>query len=151
MGNLEFNFNTVITCLQQKAALFSNLLDLSKKINIESDKDQISIDEILSKRILFISRIDKCNELINREINLLPEPEKEWWNNLLNNLNYTTTNSNEKILHNLVLRCKELCSEIIKIDKLSYENLSRERSRLQQIINMRRRSSNQNIDNILHS
>ena len=54
----------IILCIQQKLVLMTNILNISKQVEVRCSQPEIELGNLLQKRKLFMDRIDKCNGLL---------------------------------------------------------------------------------------
>lgn len=126
----QFDAKTVTICLEQKVTLFTNMLNISKQIEVQTRQSQIILDDLLAKRQTMMDRIDKCNDLIDRQLSYLSEAEQLHWHTILHDNHYTAVDENEKSACALVNKSYELCLRIAEINTAAAANINSERADL---------------------
>ncbi len=130
MKTEEFDPQLVTTCLEQKVTLFTDMLNISKKIEVQTRQDQVILDDLLAKRKTLMDRIDKCNALIGRELGYLPEAQRLHWQTMLQDKYDAAVDEGEKIICALVNKSHELCLKIADLNRVANDNLKRQRDDL---------------------
>lgn len=62
------NYDNIIICLEQKNLFITNIVNFTKQLEIKAQQDDVDFEDILLKRQDAMQRIDKCNQLINKEL-----------------------------------------------------------------------------------
>lgn len=130
MKTEEFDSQLVITCLQQKVTLFTDMLNLSKQIEVQTRQEEIILDDLLAKRKTLMDRIDKCNALVERQLSYLPETKRLLWQKLLHDRHYAAADEQESAINALVNKNHDLCLRIAEINRAASANLDRQRADL---------------------
>ncbi|HMM07158.1 MAG TPA: hypothetical protein PKD52_10920 [Clostridiales bacterium] len=130
MKTEEFDPQLVTTCLEQKVTLFTDMLNISKKIEVQTRQDQVILDDLLAKRKILMDRIDKCNALIGRELGYLPETQRLHWQTMLRDNDDAARDEGEKFICALVSKSHELCLKIADLNRVANANLKRQRDDL---------------------
>jgi hypothetical protein len=138
MKTEEFDEKTVTICIQQKVTLFTNILNISKQIEVQTRQPQIILNDLFVKRKTMMDRIDMCNALIEQQLSYLPEIKRLHWHRILHDTDYAPLDENEKVLCILINKSRELCFRIEEINRTASANLNRERTILQNHINEER-------------
>lgn len=73
----------IVLCVQQKLVLMTNILNLSKQIEVRCSQPEIELGNLLQDRKVYMDRIDKCNSLLSKLTSELPSDEKERVEHLL--------------------------------------------------------------------
>ena len=60
------NLENIIICLEQKIIFIKNIVNFSKQLEVKSQQEDIDFEDVLTKRLQSMERIDKCDFLINR-------------------------------------------------------------------------------------
>ncbi len=63
-------------CLEQKSILLTQILNLTKQIEVRSNEPEIKLEHFLDQRSGLMQRVDKCNHLIAFQLSQLPEEEQ---------------------------------------------------------------------------
>lgn len=131
MKTEEFDPQLVTTCLEQKVTLFTDMLNISKKIEVQTRQEEVILDDLLAKRKILMDRIDKCNALIGRELGYLPDAQRIHWQKMLQDNNDASMyDEGEKFICALVNKSHELCLKIADLNRMANANLKRQRDDL---------------------
>lgn len=130
MKTEQFDSQMVTTCLQQKVTLFTNMLNISKEIEVQTRQPQMILNDLFARRKVLMDRIDKCNAVISRQLSYLPEAERLHWHTILYDNHYTAVDEDEKSVWALVNKSHELCLRIADINTMISTNLKHEHSNL---------------------
>lgn len=71
------DYNNIKICLEQKNIFMTNIVNLTKQIEVKAKQEEIDFEDVLVKREENMQRIDKCNKLIDDNLKDLLSNEKE--------------------------------------------------------------------------
>lgn len=130
MKTVTFDLQLVTTCLEQKVTLFTDMLNVSKKIEVQTRQEQVVLDDLLAERKTLMDRVDKCTALINRELSRLPEAQQLRWQALLEYRRDAEVTEGDDAVCALVNQSRKLCLRIAELNRLAGANLKRQRDDL---------------------
>ncbi|NCC86419.1 MAG: hypothetical protein EOM05_00935 [Clostridia bacterium] len=113
----------VIICLEQKKIIITEILDVTKQIEVQSVQEDVQIDNLIEQRQVKIQRIKKCDELIKEKLKILDVEEKENWDKIVKCDECSLNNDDEKNAFKLAGEIKAIFIRVAKLDKKAKENL----------------------------
>lgn len=122
----EIDLESVIICLEQKKIFVTDILDVTKQIEVQSRQEDMEIDKLIEQRQIRIQRIKKCDELIKEKLKLLDNTQKENWERIIKGEEYYPKNGDEKKAFELAFEIKQLFIRTAKIDRRAKENLQKQ-------------------------
>lgn len=146
-----FDPHTLVMCLEQKVILLTNILDLTKQIEVQAAEEDAQLDALITQRQAAMGRIDKCCALIDQLLEELPEAERSTWNTLLGGqAGPAGGNADEETAHQLSVQYRNLLSKVAELDKRANEILRRQHTELQELLNQIRTSKKSGPRSYLH-
>lgn len=135
----------IIACLDQKVILLTQIWDLTKQIELRCMQDDIQLDGLLEQRGVFIERINKCNDLIDRLTAELPPEQRERMTKLLKGNVTQADCGSEEERHILELSKKYhfILQKAAVLDQSARDKLRKQCDELREKINQGRRSEGQ--------
>ncbi|GEM_PF-909273 len=115
----------LIPCMEQKVILLTKILDLTKQIEVRCKQNEILIDELLQMRKGYLSRVEKCNFLIDKILAEAQSDETDRLSELLAaKVGEHGCSDDELTLLRCAKRSKELSHAIIRINKNAQNRLN---------------------------
>ena len=108
----------IMTCLEQKELLLTQILNLTKQIEVRCSEPEISLEHFLDQRGSLMQRVDKCNNLIESQVaQMLPEQQNRA--NLILNLKIDEADcgEQERAAFELAKKCSSLLQRAPDLDK----------------------------------
>ena len=136
--------NQILTCLEQKVIILTQILNLTKQIEVRSNEPDIDLDNFLEQRGAYIVRVNKCDHLIHTlSKNLTVEEQKrlEWI--LLGELSEAECNDEELPLLRLSKDCTSLLERAAIIDQSARDAIQKQCDELRKKVNDSRQNGNQ--------
>jgi len=134
----------ILTCLEQKVILLTEILNLTKQIEMRSKERDIELDNFLEQRGAYIVRVNKCDDLIlSLSESLLPEQQKRLQQILHSELSEEECSKEELPLLKLSIECTELLQRTAVIDKSARDAIQEQCNELREKINLTRKNGNQ--------
>lgn len=131
----------VALCVQQKLALMTNILNLTKQIEVQCSQPDIELGDLLQKRQAYMDRIDKCNALITQLTNELPLDEKEHIKQLLNGKEKEAGCSKEELpILQSAQKYNEYLQLTVGLDKNASQHMQKQCDELKKTINQQRKN-----------
>ena len=130
----------IILCIQQKLVLMTNILNISKQVEVRCSQPEIELGDLLQKRKLFMDRIDKCNALISKLTDDLQPKDKERMKQLLNG-KADPTGCSEEELSGLQSSQKynDYLQQAIALDKNATQFMTKQYDEMKITINKQRK------------
>jgi len=141
MKTEEFDPQLITTCLEQKVTLFTDMLNISKNIEVQTRQEQVVLDDLLAKRKMLMDRVDKCNALIVRELGYLSETPRIHWQSMLRDHHDCAGDEGEAAICALVNKSHELCLRIADLNRVADANLKRQRDDLKEQLKATKKNS----------
>lgn len=129
----------IVTCLEQKVILLTEILNLTKQIEVRSKELDIEMDNFLDQRGAYIVRVNKCDDLI---LHLSKELSVEQQNRLQQilhaELSEKECSEEELALLQLSKDCTTLLQKAAVIDKSARDAIQEQCNELRVKINQTR-------------
>lgn len=133
----------ILTCLEQKVILLTEILNLTKQIEVRSKEPDIELDNFLEQRGAYIVRVNKCDNLISRLSKELPAEQKNRLQQILHaELSQKECNDEELLLLNLSKDCTSLLQRAAVLDKSARDAIQEQCNELREKINQTRKDDN---------
>lgn len=134
----------IIACLDQKIILLTQIWDLTKQIETRCMQADIELDNFLEQRGVFITRINKCNDLIARLTQELPPEQQERMAQLLQTEVAEDNCGSEEERHILQLsrECQAILHKAAVLDQSARNKIQAQCDDLREKINQERRTEN---------
>lgn len=113
----------LILCFQQKNLFITNILNITKQLEIKTENEEVDFEDLLEKRGEFMSRIDKCTALEKATISSLDEDEKDAIKNILSFKECNHENGRLECLSSLVLTYDNTLRTLVVADKVAVDKL----------------------------
>ncbi len=135
--------NEIITCLEQKVILLTQILNLTKQIEVRSKEPDIQLDDFLEQRGAYIVRVNKCDSLILNLTEEMPPEQQERLARVLHAEVPEKDCSEEELpLLKLSNDCTSLLQRAAVIDKSARDAIQMQCDDLRGKINQSRKNSN---------
>ena len=149
MSTVKNELEEVIICLEQKKLFITDVMDLTKQIEVQSNQEDMELDNLLEQRQAKIERMMKCDDLIQDKIGELDSQQQEHWEKIINGEQCSLENEVEKKASEHVEVIKELTKRTVELQKIAMDNLKAQyeeaRDKLSEI--RKNNAPNQNIFN----
>lgn len=134
----------IIACLDQKIILLTQIWDLTKQIETRCMQADIELDNFLEQRGVFITRINKCNDLIARLTQKLPPEQQERMAQLLQTEVADENCGSEEERHILKLsrECQAILHKAAVLDQSARNKIQTQCDDLREKINQERKTEN---------
>lgn len=134
----------IIACLDQKIILLTQIWDLTKQIETRCMQADIELDNFLEQRGVFITRINKCNDLIARLTQELPPEQQERMEQLLQTEVADENCGSEEERHILKLsrECQAILHKAAVLDQSARNKIQAQCDELREKINQERKTEN---------
>lgn len=126
---------TLLTCLNQRVILMTEIMDLTKQIEVQSKQEEPQIDHLLHQRKVCMNRIDKCNALITKKVEELSKEGHDHLSYLLDGEQTQATSDEEFQIYNLVQTYQEFLQLTIAIDANAVQMINERREFMKGKIN----------------
>ena len=134
----------ILTCLEQKVILLTEILNLTKQIEVRSKENDIELDNFLDQRGIYIVRVNKCDDLILSLSKSLPLEQQTRLQQILHAEYSEDECSKEELpLLKLSIECTELLQRTAVIDKSARDAIQEQCNELREKINLTRKNGNQ--------
>lgn len=138
------SMNQFLTCLEQKVIILTQILNLTKQIDVRSNEPDIDLDDFLEQRGAYIVRVNKCDQLIhNLSKELTVEDQGRLEQLLLGELSEADCSEDELPLLRLSKDCSSLLERAAVIDKSARDAIQKQCDELRKKINDSRQNGNQ--------
>lgn len=136
------SIETILACLDQKVILLTQIWDLTKQIEIRCMQDDIQLDDFLEQRGIFIARVNKCNDLIDRLTKELPAEQQERITQLLQRKleDDDCKNKEEQRVLMLSKECRAILQKASVLDHSARAKIRKQCDDLREKINQERRT-----------
>jgi hypothetical protein len=136
--------NEILTCLEQKVILLTEILNLTKQIEVRSKEPDTELDDFLNRRGIYISRVNKCDHLILSLSQTLPAQQQERIRKILHDeLSEQECSEEELVLLQLSNNCTALLQRAAVIDQSARDAIQAQCDDLREKINQARKNGNQ--------
>lgn len=112
-----FDYEHVLLCLEQKSLIMKDIMNLTKRIEVEAKQEEFTLDSLLADRQNRIERLIKCDKLISDVLSSLDGDSKNHLKDLLDGKEEAAGTENEVEMVRLVLTAKEYLSRTLEIEK----------------------------------
>lgn len=134
----------ILTCLEQKVILLTEILNLTKQIEVRSKENDIELDNFLDQRGIYIVRVNKCDDLILSLSKSLPLEQQARLQQILHAEYSEKECSKEELpLLKLSKECTELLQRAAVLDKSARDAIQEQCNELREKINTTRKNGNQ--------
>lgn len=131
----------IILCIQQKLVLMTNILNLSKQIEVRCSQPEIELGNLLKERKVYMDRIDKCNTLLSKLTAELPFEEKERLKQLLGGKAEQAGCSEEELsILQSTQKYNDYLQQAIALDKNASKFMQKQCDELRVTINQQRKA-----------
>lgn len=133
----------IILCLEQKEILLTEILNITKQIEVRCDEPEVDLEHFLDQRAAFMARADKCDNLIESLVLQLPEEQQAVARQILNRKRdpKSCSESERKALL-LAERCSVLFQRAAAMNWSALESLEKQRDEVKEHMKQVRRPSN---------
>lgn len=130
----------IALCVQQKLILMTNILNLSKEIEVKCSQPEIELNDLLQKRKNFMDRIDMCNALLMKMTDELPTEEKRHIKQVLDGKAEKTTCSDDELpILQAAQTYNDYLQQAILLDKNSSQFMRKQYEEMKTVINRQRK------------
>lgn len=128
----EINYEKILLCLEQKSLIMKDIMNLTKRIEVEVRQDDFELDGLLADRQNRIERIIKCDKIISDELGELEGDAKMHLRELLAGKADVIDNDDELKMVQFVSSVKSYLERTQEIDKTAMATIleKREEARL---------------------
>lgn len=113
----DFNCEQMLLCLEQKSLLMKDIMNLTKRIEVEARQEEFELNALLADRQNRIERIIKCDKLISDELGTLDCDSKKHLKELLDGNEGAAGSEAEIKMVEAVLATKNYLNRTREIDK----------------------------------
>lgn len=113
----DFNCEQILLCLEQKSLLMKDIMNLTKRIEVEARQEEFDLNPLLADRQNRIERIIKCDKLISDELGSLDSDAKNHLKELLDGNEGAAGSEAEMKMVEAVLTTKNYLNRTREIDK----------------------------------
>jgi hypothetical protein len=134
----------IYTCLEQKKILITEILNITKRIELRTRGTEIELDNLLELRGSFISRVAKCDDFILTLSQSLSDEQQQRLQRILHSeLTEEDCSDTELRLLRISKECVSLLQSAGQIDQSARNAIQAQCNELREKINEARKSSNQ--------
>ncbi|HEX3037504.1 MAG TPA: hypothetical protein VHO94_00735 [Oscillospiraceae bacterium] len=131
----------IVLCIQQKLVLMTNILNLSKQIEVRCSQPEIELGNLLQDRKVYMDRFDKCSTLLSKLTAELPSEEKEHMEQLLGGKAEPEDCSGEELsILKSVRKFNDYLQQAIALDKNATKHMKKQCDELRVTINKQRKT-----------
>ncbi len=129
-------------CMEQELILLTKILDVTKRIEVQSREKEIRLDGLAESRQVYVDRLKKCRQMLSAACLSLPPAESERRRKIISGrFPKEECTPEEAMLLELGRKCSAVLDETLKTDCEARARLQRECDRLQELVRVSRRSS----------
>ncbi len=129
--------------MKQKKILLEKIMQMSSQMESLSKQTHPDPGNLPQERQVYVDRLQKCEHLLNGQINRLSSNEQTRMKIVLSsNLKKTDCTPEESELSEYGVACRSLLRCIVATDQVSMERFREERQRLEQLVNQSRPKQN---------
>ncbi len=132
----------VINCLEQKVILLTNILNLTKQIEVRCSEPEVNLENLLEQREGFMQRCGKCDDLIRSLIAQLPADQQKTAQQIILNQTIQNCGADEQKALELVRENESLLQRAALIDRAANEALKLQYDDAKQHLKELRKSGN---------
>ena len=123
----------IYACLDQKVILLTNMLNVTKEIEVQSRNEDMFLDDLLARRGNCIERYERCNALIKQQAEQIKSDDENYFNILTRALLGEDTGDDKLAeLTKLAVKGQELFERTKKINEQAQVNLLKQREKLKE-------------------
>lgn len=132
----------MMLCLEQKEILLTDILNLTKQIEVRCGEPEANLEHLLEIRAALMTRCDKCDRLLESLAGQLPEEERAFAAEILHRRNGGRSVAGEEGQRAMALlqHCDVLFSRAAALNRLAMENLKKRRDNVQEKLKQARRA-----------
>lgn len=139
------------TCLKQKVLLLTNMLNITKEIEVQSMNEDMFLDDLLARRGNCIERYERCNALIKQQAERIKSNDENYFNILTRALlGEDTGDDNLAELTELAIKGQELFERTKKINEQAQKNLLEQREKMKEELSNFRNSRYNTSNGMFH-
>lgn len=133
----------ILLCLEQKEILLTEILNLTKQIEVRCSEPEIDLDHLLEQRAPLIIRVEKCDRLIQNLVCELPEGEQSMAKSILSRScdEDGLAEDQQKALR-LAEHCETLFRRAAALHQFATESLKKRRDEVQEKLKQIRKPVN---------
>lgn len=114
-------------CLEQKEILLTQILNLTKQIEVRSNEPEVKLERFLDQRSTLMQRVDKCNELIAIQVAQMTPEQQDRVNLILNlTIDEDDCSDEERSALELVKKSNSLFQRAAALNKSANDALNRQ-------------------------
>lgn len=133
----------ILLCLEQKEILLTEILNLTKQIEVRCSEPEITLDHLLEQRAPLIVRAEKCDRLIQSLVRELPESEQSAVKSILGrSCDGNGLDEDQQKALRLAEHCKVLFRRAAALHQFATENLKKRRDEVQEKLKQLRKPAN---------
>lgn len=115
----------IMTCLEQKVILMTQILNLTKEIEVQCNEPEVHLEHMLEKRGELMERTKKCDNLIQVLAEQLPDEQKIRVQQILNQT-ADYRDSEEQHALELIRQCSDYFERAAVLDRSANEAIKRQ-------------------------
>ncbi len=123
----------ILTCLEQKKILLTQILNLTKQIEVRCNEPEVELEHFLDQRGALMKRVDMCNNLIDSKIVQMPPEQQSRAAFILNGTSdENDCNPEELSVLQLVNQCDTLFHRAAALDQSANDAIKRQHSEVKE-------------------
>lgn len=115
----------IMTCLEQKVILMTQILNITKQIEVRCNEPEVNLEHLLDLRGSLMQRAEKCDNLIFSLTDQLPPEQEDRVKSILN-LTAKDLSENEQKASKLVGDANSLYQQAAALDQSANEAMQRQ-------------------------
>ena len=149
--DFQKQLEVIHTCLEQKVLLLTNMLNITKEIEVQSMNEDMFLDDLLARRGNCIERYERCNALIKQQAERIKSNDENYFNILTRALlGEDTGDDNLAELTELAIKGQELFERTKKINEQAQKNLLEQREKMKEELSNFRNSRYNTSNGMFH-
>lgn len=114
-------------CLEQKSILLTQILNLTKQIEVRCNEPEVKLEHFLDQRGGLMQRVDKCNSLIASLLTQMPPEEQARIRSVLNmTIKENECSEEERAALKLVGKCNSLFQRAAALNQSASEAMKQQ-------------------------
>lgn len=119
--------NEIMVCLEQKEILLTQILNLTKQIEVRCNEPEVELEHFLDQRSLLMQRVDKCNDVIAHQLSELTPAQQSRSKLLLAlKIDKQDCSDEERAALELVARCNSLFQRAAVLNKSANDEMQQQ-------------------------
>ncbi len=121
--NNTHDYESILLCLEQKSIFATDVLNITKQIEVQSNQEELDLDELLEQRQSRIQRMMKCDELIQTKLSDFDKEEGEHWQQIIDGEQCEIEGKEQKKAAAYVEAIGDTSKRIVTLQKSVMKNL----------------------------